>query len=104
MKIVIYCLIFFVIGFAAGTTNTEKLWKDKLKFALEEKDKAHTIMIDVENIVTRKEAFDELLQTLWNTCVIDGGGGFYIENSERKQKQKFKCSREDDNEFTVARR
>jgi len=102
MKFLMY-LFFFIIGIAVGTANTENIWQDKMKLALEEQNESHKIMIDVENTVTRQEAYDEFLQTLWNTCINDGGGGFYIENNELKQKQKFKCSREDDkSELTVA--
>ena len=101
MKFLMY-LVFFIIGLAVGTANTEKTWKDKMKFALEEREEVHKIMIDVENTVTRKEAMDDFLRTLWDTCI--NGGGFYIQNEETNEKEIFKCSKEDDNEFTVARR
>ena len=103
MKFLMY-LIFFIAGLAVGVISTETTWEEKLKFALNEREEVHKIMIDVENTVTRKEAFDEFLQTLWDTCINDGGGGFFIDNNELKKRQQFKCSREDDNEFTVARR
>jgi len=99
MKILMY-LVFFIIGLAVGTVNTEKIWKDKMKLALEEREEVHKIMIDVENIVTKKEAYDEFLRTLWNTCI--DGGGFYIQNEETNEKEVFKCSKEDASEFTVA--
>lgn len=102
MKFLMY-LVFFIVGLSVGVVATETTWEDKMKFALEEREEVHKIMIDVENTVTRKEAFDEFLQTLWDTCV--NGGGFYIENKELKQNQIFKCSTEgDESEFTVARR
>jgi hypothetical protein len=103
MKFLMY-LVFFIAGLAVGVSTTESTWKEKMKFALEEREEVHKIMIDVENTVTKKEAFDEFLQTLWDTCINDGGGGFFIDNLELKKRQQFKCSREEDNEFTVARR
>jgi hypothetical protein len=101
MKFLMY-LVFFIIGLAVGTANTENTWKNKMKVALEEREEVHKIMIDVENTVTKKEAYDEFLRTLWDTCI--DGGGFYIQNEETNEKEIFKCSKEDDNEFTVARR
>ena len=101
MKFLMY-IIFFIAGLAVGVTTTESTWKDKMKFALEEREEVHKIMIDVENTVTKKEAYDEFLRTLWDTCI--DGGGFYIQNEETNEKEIFKCSKEDDNEFTVARR
>ena len=103
MKLLMHT-IFFIAGVSVGVVTTESMWKDKLKFALEEKEEVHKIMIDVENIVTKKEAYDEFMQTLWDTCIVDGGGGFFIERKEENHTQQFKCSREDDNEFTMARR
>ena len=103
MKFLMYT-IFFIAGLAVGVTTTESTWEDKLKFALEEREEVYKIMIDVENTVSKKEAYDEFMQTLWDTCIGDGGGGFFIQRKEDNRKQQFKCSREDDNEFTVARR
>ena len=95
-------LFFFIIGLAVGTANTENVWEDKLKFALEEREEVHKIMIDVENTVTRKEAMDDFLRTLWDTCI--DGGGFYIDNQETGEKETFKCSKHDGNDYTVAHR
>lgn len=99
MKFLMYTF-FFIVGLAVGVTTTESTWKDKLKFALEEREEVHKIMIDVENTVSKKEAFDEFLQTLWDTCI--DGGGFYIDNQETGERETFECSREGDNDYTQA--
>jgi hypothetical protein len=99
MKFLMY-LVFFIAGLSVGVVSTETTWEDKLKFALEEREAMHEIMIDVENTVTRKEAFDEMLKTLWDTCI--DGGGFYIDNKETGERETFQCSKEGDNDYTQA--
>ena len=101
MKFLMY-LFFFIVGLATGVTTTESTWKDKLKFALEEREAVHDIKLDVENTVTRKEAMDDFLRTLWDTCI--NGGGFYIQNEETNEKEVFKCSKHDDVDYTIAHR
>ena len=99
MKILMY-IVFFIVGLAVGTANSDNICKDKMKLALNEREEIHKIMIDVENTVTKKEAYDEFLRTLWETCI--DGGGFYIQNEETNEKEVFKCSKENASEFTVA--
>ena len=99
MKFLMY-IVFFIFGLAVGVTTTESTWKEKLKFALEEREEVHKIMIDEENTVTKKEAYDEFLRTLWNSCI--DGGGFIINNEETNETEIFKCSKEGDNDYTNA--
>jgi hypothetical protein len=97
MKFLMYVL-FFCFGLGTGVSVTEDKWERKLEVTLEEREAVHEIMIDVENTVTRKEAFDEMLQTLWDTCI--DGGGFYIDNQETGERETFECSKEGDNDYT----
>lgn len=100
MKILMY-LLFFIFGLGVGVETTTNNWERRLKTTLDEREEVHKIMIDVENTVTRKEAFDEFLQTLWNTCI--DGGGFYIDNQETGERETFECSKEGDNDYTQVR-
>ena len=37
MKFLMY-LFFFIVGLAVGTANTENMWKNKMKVALDERE------------------------------------------------------------------
>jgi len=99
-KIVFLLLLAYTIGFIYSNERTESTWKEKMKFALEEREEVHKIMIDVENTVTKKEAYDEFMTVLVKTCL--DSGKFKIVHEDSGEEMIFECKLEDEGEFTVA--
>lgn len=102
-KLLIRSLLFFslyAIGFVVGTELSNSSYENEIKRILEERYAIEKINIEVERMLTIKETNEEVLKTLWHVC--SNNGGFIIQNVETNKTEIFKCSKEDESEYTMA--